>query len=154
DAILAHLRPHVPQPRFRIFVNGVAEPITRPHRAQFALTTAKTDAVADVELLTIPDADGGVQAVGWILHHSYIGAIHAADEIKGLRARVGDIQVGTGELFLDAFHEGRFNSWTIGELHVVNPNVIPNGRRDGFEQNAAYSSLISQVTIVARRQTI
>lgn len=134
--ITESLSRYVAAPRFRMFVNGKQDPITRPHRNTFAVTTARTDAITEVETFAVPDGDGGVRAVGWVLHHGYTGAIHASPELKGIRARVGDIQIGNSDLFLDSFKEPRFNSWTIGELHVVDKKIIPNGRRDGFEQAA------------------
>ena len=53
---------------------------------------------------------------------------------SGLRARVGNIQIGENTLFLDQYHESRFNAWTIGELHILSPKLVPNGRRDDFEK--------------------
>jgi Histidine kinase-, DNA gyrase B-, and HSP90-like ATPase len=150
--ILSRIGAHVPPGRFCMYLNGSDEPITRPHRKSFAVTTVKSDVVTEIEHFLIPSASGGVAAVGWIGHHAYLGAIHGEEELRGLRARVGDIQIGSGDLFLDVFPESRFNSWTIGELHIVDSLIIPNGRRDGFEQNAAYSSLLAEVVLIARRQ--
>ena len=77
-------------------------------------------------------------AVGFLLHHSYLGAIHKNTKLSGLRARVGNIQIGENTLFLDQYQEVRFNSWTIGELHILSPKLIPNGRRDDFEKTNFY----------------
>ena len=73
-------------------------------------------------------------AVGFLLHHSYLGAIHRNTKLSGLRARVGNIQIGSNLIFLDLFPETRFNAWTVGELHVLSDKLIPNGRRDDFEK--------------------
>jgi hypothetical protein len=63
--------------------------------------------------------DGEPAAVGWLIHHDYQGAIPATQGVRGLRARVGNIQVGHDRLFLGIFPEDRFCSWTIGEVHVL-----------------------------------
>ena len=34
--------------------------------------------------------------------------------------------------------EARFNGWTQGEIFIVTDKLIPNARRDDFEQNDAY----------------
>jgi hypothetical protein len=153
SSIDAFLASYLEPCRFRIFINSSAEPIHRPHADSFAVSAVKSDAVTDIEFLTLPGLDGNTMAVGWILHHNYLGAIHHTDELRGMRARVGDIQVGTGDVFADAFSEPRFNSWTIGELHILDHKIVPNGRRDGFEQNAAFNDLYAHVTLLARRQS-
>jgi molecular chaperone HtpG len=150
DAILQSLRVHVPPCRFEVFLNGCSESMKRPHRREFALSKTKTDVVTSLEHIEIQDGEGGLRAIGWLLHHSYLGAIHAADELRGLRARVGNIQIGTGEVFAEVFLEPRFNSWTIGELHILDRRIIPNARRDNFEQSVAYSDLLAQLAQVAR----
>lgn len=35
--------------------------------------------------------------------------------------------------------------WMIGELHVIDPEIIVNSRRDGFEKNSAYYELLSNL---------
>lgn len=150
ESVRQRLDPHIPACRVEVFVEGQHEPITRPHRSVFAVSTKKSDKVSDIEFIELPDGDGGVRAVVWLMHHSYLGAFHGASELRGLRARIGDIQVGDQEIFAEVFPEPRFNSWTVGEVHIVDRRIIPNGRRDGFEQNAAYVDLVAQLVPVGR----
>lgn len=146
----SHLRTYVPHPRFRIFVNGATDHVTRPHRLDLPVTQTKTDQATDISWITLPDANGGLRAVGWLLHHNYLGALHAANSVRGLRARVGDLQVGDDKVFLSAFSEERFNSWTVGEIHILDRAIIPNGRRDGFEESPALADLLSQLVPITR----
>lgn len=146
----ADLRAYVPEPRFRIYLNGSTDHITRPHQRELSVTRTKVDHPTDVSWFSLPDGNGGVRAVGWILHHNYLGALHGANSVRGLRARIGDLQVGDDKVFLSAFPEERFNSWTVGEFHILDRSIIPNGRRDGFEQSAAFADLLSQLGPVAR----
>lgn len=148
--ILDQLRVHVPPCRFEVFLNDSRVPITRPHSGEFALSKSKTDVPSSFEIIEFPDGEGGLRAIGWLLHHSYLGAIHAAVELRGLRARVGNIQIGTWEVFAEVFPEVRFNSWTIGEIHVLDRRIVPNARRDSFEQSAAFSDLLAQLVPIAR----
>ena len=56
--------------------------------------------------------------------------------------RKGNILIGDNKTLNGVFKEARFNGWTQGELFVVTDKLIPNARRDDFEQNEAYFKLI------------
>ncbi|MBT2246827.1 hypothetical protein JQK15_25310 [Sphingobium sp. BHU LFT2] len=88
--------------------------------------------------------------MGWFAHHDYKGAISAAALVKGVRVRVGNIQVGDQTILEQIFPESRFNSWTVGEVHVFDRRIVPNGRRDEFEANAHYANLVNQLSPVGR----
>ncbi len=148
--ITDRLKPFIGVPRFSIYLNGADQPISRPHRTEFLVGKNRTDAASSVDVLVLADSDGKIRAIVWLLHHGYQGALHGSPEIRGLRARVGDMQIGDDTIFLDVFREPRFNSWTIGEVHVLDRKIVPNARRDGFEQNASYSDLIAQLAPIAR----
>jgi molecular chaperone HtpG len=149
DAIANRLAEHVPPPPFRIFIDR-KEHICRPHFAELSISHGHRSVPTDVQFINLPDGEGGTRAVIWLLHHSYFGAFRSDSFVRGLRARVGDMQVGDADVFAKAFPEPRFNSWTIGEVHVVDRRIIPNARRDGFEQNAAYTDLEAQLVPLGR----
>src|SRR3546814_14880446 len=94
-----------------------------------------SDLISECELLTFEDRDGGVAAVGWIVHHDYLGALPRRARIGGIRLRAGDIQVGDHQVLIDYFAEPRFNSWAVAEIQVLDRRIIPNARRDFFEHN-------------------
>jgi Histidine kinase-, DNA gyrase B-, and HSP90-like ATPase len=61
----------------------------------------------------------------------------------GLRVRVKNIQIGGTEIFDRLFARknesyARFNSYYIGEIHSQPDLLVPNARRDGFEENDAW----------------
>ena len=149
----ARLNSHVPLARFQLFLNGSLDPIVRPHADVFPVTQKKVDSAGEVQWFQLPDGDGGLRAIVWVLHHSYLGALHGTNPLRGLRARVRGIQVGDDKIFADVFPEPRFNSWTIGEVEILDDRIVPNGRRDGFEQSAAFSDLIAQLVPVGREVT-
>jgi hypothetical protein len=148
--VIKVISPYIAPCRFRIYVNGAKRYVTRPHKTHFAVSQTKADVVAGIDQKTLKDSSGAIQAILWIAHHGYQGALHGVPEFRGLRARVGDIQVGDDQVFYGHFPEPRFNSWTIAELHIVDRRIIPNGRRDGFEQNEAYADLLSQLVPIMR----
>lgn len=145
----AALAAHVHFADLQIFVDGEG-PVYRPHRDQIPVGNGQVDSCEDIEIKTLPGGPDGPAAIAWIVHHSYEGALPNAALVKGLRVRVGDIQVGDNDLLEDLFPEVRFNAWSVGEIHVLDPRVIPNGRRDNFEQSTHYANLRNQVAPIAR----
>lgn len=150
NEIDALLKPHLPGERLSVTVNG-GDPLTRPFRDETDAGDKGSVPLREVTTFEVPDLDGsGISAVGWIAHHDYDGAIPQAAMIKGLRARVGDIQIGGSSLLQEIFPEARFCSWTVGEVHVVDARIVPNGRRDNFEQNGYYANLLNHLAPFGR----
>lgn len=129
-----------------IFFDEMDTPIYRPYKNSTQISDDRYEEFNDLEFRVIDGLNDGVSAVVWVLHHGYHGAIPSTEGIRGLRARKGNIQVGEHKIFADVYPETRFNSWTVGEVHILDPKVIPNGRRDDFEQNAHYSHVIHQLS--------
>jgi hypothetical protein len=119
--------------------------IYRPHRDEFMAAGGKIDGVGTIQYFELPGRDGEVAAIGWIAETSYYGALPPSGLVKGIRFRVGNIQVGESDIVANEFPESRFNSWSIGEVHVVTNKVIPNGRRDNFEDNIHYEEMLGQL---------
>jgi Histidine kinase-, DNA gyrase B-, and HSP90-like ATPase len=153
EEIVAALRPHVRLGDLDIRINDAEQPLYRPHRNRVEVGVGQFDKLSDLEIRELTGVDGGTGAIGWVLHHSYVGALPARALVKGIRFRAGNIQVGDNNLLEELFPEPRFNGWAIGEIHVLDPKVIPNGRRDHFEQGVHYDNLINQVTPSAREIT-
>ena len=151
DKILNHLGSQVRLGDLKVVVGE--EQVFRPHGESLEIGVGATDAFTDVELLNIEGIDGETACLGWVLHHGYTGALPAGCSVRGLRVRCGNIQVGDDRMFEELFPEARFNGWTVGELHVIDPRMIPNGRRDHFEQNVHFHNLLTHLTPVAREIT-
>jgi molecular chaperone HtpG len=152
DKILKHVGSHVRLGDLEIVI-GEGDPVYRPHGESVEIGVGVFDPFAEAELLTIEGIDGETACVGWVLHHGYTGALPAACNVRGLRVRCGNIQVGDERMFEELFPESRFNGWSVGELHVVDPRIIPNGRRDHFEQSVHFHNLLTHLTPVAREIT-
>ncbi len=150
DRVLEHLHEHVRLGDVHVHVGGVKEPLYRPHRGGLELAPDVLSPFTDLELLSIPSVDGGLAGLGWIVHHGYTGALPPRCKVRGLRVRCGDIQVGDDRIFEELFPEARFNAWAVGEVHVMDPRIVPNGRRDHFEQNVHYNNLLTHLVPAAR----
>jgi Histidine kinase-, DNA gyrase B-, and HSP90-like ATPase len=146
NEITALLAPHGSAGKsYQIHINGAEEPVYRPYRDSVEYSDTKRASLRSLKTFEIEGIDGGKAAVGWLIHHDYQGAIPAAQGVRGLRGRVGNIQIGHDRLFLEVFPEDRFCSWTIGEVHVLDGRVVPNGRRDEFENNAHLDNIIAHL---------
>jgi molecular chaperone HtpG len=146
--ISAMLQPHAGLTNISLRIGRNNDAVFRPHRDSFEVA-GDSDTFQELQSIHIPGSDGGTAAVGWILHHGYKGAVPDST-LKGLRLRSGNIQVGGSNILEDLFTEVRFNSWCVGEIHVVDSRIIPNGRRDHYEQNVHYTNLINQLSPIAR----
>ena len=150
EKIGAFLEKHVAVADIDIQVSSTGNAICRPHRDQFQISEGLEDQFREIELLEIPSIDGSRAAVGWILHHGYKGALPPRAMMRGLRVRSGNIQIGGHDLFQELFPESRFNSWSVGEIHILDTRIVPNGRRDHFEQNVHFDNLLGHLSPVAR----
>ena len=77
-----------------IFVDDVPAPVTRHHGERIWYSNTKQDNFVEFEHFRIPSVDGNDSAVGWVAHSSYLGMIPKDAGIRGIRARVGNIQIG------------------------------------------------------------
>jgi hypothetical protein len=102
------------------------------------------------EILKLSGVDGAIAAIGWVLHHDYSGALSNRTLVKGLRLRSGNVQVGDHALLENLFPEPRFNSWAVGEIHIVDPKILANGRRDHFEHSVHLDNVLNQLAPTAR----
>lgn len=150
EEIRTALEPVVKLGNLEIHVDGSTRPIYRPHRDVFVQEGSKPITFDRLSISEISSMDGEAAAIVWILHHDYDGALPNAAGTKGLRLRSGNVQVGEHNLLEELFPEPRFNAWSVGEIHVIDRKITPNGRRDHFEQNSHYTNLINQLAPVAR----
>ena len=144
------LENHIDLKMHSIYMLGNDTPIYRPHCNEFSVQSSKTDTADSLEHFIFGGRNGGIAATGWILHHSYLGALRRSSSISGLRVRAGNMQIGDSRILEDIFSEPRFNSWTIGELHIIDPAVTPTGRRDALENNIHFRNILNQLHPIAR----
>jgi molecular chaperone HtpG len=133
-----------------IIVGGLDTPVHRPH-CSILNDNNRTIEIAELEFVEFPDVNGELAAIGWIAHHQYEGSLPASLAVKGLRFRCGNMQIGGDDLVEHLFPETRFNSWSIGEIHILDPKIVPNARRDNFEENAAFNNLLNQLSPLTRQ---
>jgi molecular chaperone HtpG len=125
-------------------------PVFRPHRNTVCMGKSGDTRLRELRTLVTPGRDGGIAALTWFLDHDYRGVLPSNSLVDGWRIRNGDIQIGDNALLQPLFPESRFNAWCVAESHVLDPRILPNGRRDHFEQTAHYFDLINHLAPQAR----
>ena len=70
--------------------------------------------------------------------------------MRGIRVRQGNLEIGDEYFVANIYRERRFATWNIGEIHIWNHNLIPNARRDGFEQTDNYERFLEQANALGR----
>lgn len=117
-----------------VTINAEEEPVHRRHGADLKFSEERTGAFVELEPVRVPAPDTDkTAAIGWIAHSSYLGAIPKDLGVRGIRLREGNIQIGDENALDTLFREERFNRWCVGEIHIVDARLLPNGRRDYFE---------------------
>ena len=130
---------------FPIFVGeseADLEPLYKPNRSRFHSdrNKMKADDITKMMYFNIT-IDGELYALGWYGDCGWYGSL-SEKEISGIRVRKGNILIGDNKTLNGIFREARFNGWTQGELFIITDKLIPNARRDDFEQNQYYFQLL------------
>lgn len=122
------------------------EPLYKPNRSRFHSDRSKMR-VDDIHKMIYFDVtiDNELYALGWYGDCNWYGSL-SEHEISGLRVRKGNILIGDNKTLNNIFRESRFNGWTQGELFILTDKLIPNARRDDFEQNEYYFKLLNALS--------
>lgn len=134
---------------FPIFVGeneSDLEPVYKPNKSRFRSDRGKrtVDEITSMSYFDIV-IDGELYALGWYANCGWYGFL-SDKELAGFRVRKGNILIGDSKTMNVIFKEARFNGWTQGEIFIVTDKLIPNARRDDFEQNDAYYKLIEALS--------
>ena len=87
---------------------------------------------------------------GWLAQHPRRGAL-ADVPFCGLRVRMHNIAIGDQSLVQALWSTRPLALWCFGEVHVVDPDLVPNSQRDDFEPSNALSRLHAQLADEMRR---
>ena len=134
---------------FPIFVGeeeADLEPVYKPNKSRFRADRNKktVDEISSMAYFDV-SIEGELYALGWYGNCGWYGFL-SDREISGFRVRKGNILIGDSKTLNGIFKEPRFNGWTQGEIFIVTDKLVPNARRDDFEQNEAYYQLIDTLS--------
>ena len=130
-------------PRYHISLNRIE--LFKAYEDTFIADRVKRnyDLIQDVTVKTFYRNET-LSAILWYADTNFFGTI-IDNLIKGIRIRQGNILIGDKGSCSTLFKEERFNGWMIGELYILDKDIIANSRRDGFEKNAAYYELLEKL---------
>lgn len=134
---------------YKIEVND--EPLEKPYKANIQTRMGK-DEIFKVSFRDFYDGDK-LLAWSWIGLSEFKGVIDqkngtADNKMRGIRLRQKNIQIGDKNVFQSRklFKEDRGTTYFIGEVHTVDTNLRPNGRRDYLEENDTYPAFKDALT--------
>ncbi len=120
---------------YQIFLNQ--QKITKGYKSKLRVLGQKDCVVIkDVQLGLIKDEE---DILGWYWYGitDFSGTMEKFWQ-SGMRLRKGNIQIGEEDCLYQhkMWRERRGNFYFFGEVHALDPELIPNGRRDYFEENS------------------
>ncbi|QIG78590.1 ATP-binding protein [Stakelama tenebrarum] len=144
---------NVPTVRLTLSVGRRKSEIFKPYRdvlggqAEGGNTTVSK--IREVE--TFGDADGAW--FGWFAITDFPGEIKD-EAVAGFRFRMKNIQidgVGIAENLLSetsATTDRRFTRWMVGEIFIGDTLIVPNARRDGFEEGEQWTKVQNALRVI------
>lgn len=127
------LRSSVPKyETYNIFING--EQLFKPYKDDVIISDKHRDRISNITFIKLENSIP--LAYGWIGDVALLGAIKGINNVDGLRVRHGNILIGDKYLLADFYRERRFNGYLIGEIYTLDHKLIPNSRRDDFEDSS------------------
>lgn len=133
--------------RIRGADGAVHREVHRPFKDTFATKDGRGQKQRRVEVTDVValPRNGDYQGWwGWLAQHPRHGAL-ADVPFRGLRIRMHNIAVGDQSLVQALWKTPHLAMWCFGEVHVVDPALVPNSQRDNFEPSDALSRLHAQL---------
>ncbi len=117
---------------YNIFLKG--EPILKKYKTKFK-TSKGEDEIFNIDFKDIYDSHSNLLAWLWIGVSRFKAVISKDCEMRGIRLRKENIQIGNEDSLQKLFKEDRGNHYFIGEVFAVSKDLIPNSQRDYFNEN-------------------
>ena len=133
----------------QIVEGDVVMNVVRPYGKEYEVGREPKEGgdVEEVELITLSDIHpiSGTDWWGWWGDKEHSGQF-GSSQVSGIRVRVKNIQIDGVDVFREIFKaQGkshiRFQEWFVGEIFVKPEALVPNARRDGFEENNSWKKV-------------
>lgn len=137
---------------YPVFIGKSFEKLTqvfKPYKNSFYASSRAgvvKDEIFGISYFDVKDKNGMDLAYGWYADTDYSGTL-VDESFSCIRVRLGNILIGSSKTLTPYFREARFNAWVLGELHIVDRDLIPNARRDDFERNETFSDFENGVRL-------
>ena len=129
-----------------LIIGNEYHPLYKPYKSEFLVDKGRqiSDRIEDIEIVKFTTSDHSLLAIGWLANTHYLGSIYDKS-VKGIRLRKGNILIGDHQTLNSLFKDPRFNGWSVGEIFAVSPRLVPNARRDNFEKNETFFTLVEKM---------
>lgn len=117
---------------YTIRING--EQIFKKYKTNFK-TSKGDDEVFNLDFKEIYDAHHNLLGWLWFGISRFKAVISKDCQMRGLRLRKENIQIGDEDALQKLFKEDRGHHYFIGEVFAVSKELIPNSQRDYFNEN-------------------
>ena len=131
---------------YDIALNG--DQLFKPYTTKYTTKNGE-DEVFDLEFRDIRDNEGRLLAWLWFGVSCFRARISKEYLMRGIRLRKGNIQIGDESTLQRFFTEERGNMYFIGEVFCVSDGLIPNSRRDYFNDCPECAEFESAMRIIA-----
>ena len=118
---------------YAITLNG--EAVVKKYKTNFKTHAKGDDEIFTIEFKDVRDLDGNLLAWIWWGVSRFKAAIQKDCQMRGLRLREENIQIGDDDALQKLFKEDRGHHYFIGEVFAVAKDLIPNSQRDYFNEN-------------------
>jgi len=105
----------------------------------------RIDDIHDIEFVEIRNSVNDLLCWGWYSLSKLEKQMPDVNIARGIRLRKGNIQIGDELRLANLFQDKRFSFYFFGEIHAINPKLIPNARRDYFTENQIFKDFEKQL---------
>lgn len=128
---------------------GKAKPVTKRYGAKYDFESG-TVKLSDCAIYHSPTK----RWWAWVGKKDESGA-YTDTRVSGLRVRVRNIQIDGTVIVRDIFRDHakshvRFQDYFLGEIFIEPSVLVPNARRDGFEEDAAWKRVRGELAEVVK----
>lgn len=130
---------HYPIDEYTILVNGktILKDYGTKIKEPNGTSLKNIDEIFDIEFKDFYDDNNNLIAWLWYGLSTFDKQIPKVNDMRGLRLRSGNIQIGDDNVLTKLFREPRGNYYFIGEVFAVDKELIPNSQRNYFNENPA-----------------
>lgn len=122
---------------YYVQINGqqIFKEYTTKIKEQSGVNLKNYDDISKLEFKDFYDEDGHLLAWMWYGLSRFEKSIPKVNQMRGIRVRSGNIQIGNDDVVQDLFKESRGNYYFVGEIFAEDDKLIPNSQRDYFNEN-------------------
>ncbi|PWU08716.1 MAG: hypothetical protein C5B50_29035 [Verrucomicrobia bacterium] len=148
----------LPEISLVIHAGAVRQEVFKPYR-KLSYKTKQQNLPINVKGIRFYPENATPESPFWLWYaDTNLPGMFGDDSVGGFRLRKNNIALGMDERMAEIFAEvsdssARFNSYFIGEIHVQHSGTIPNARRDGFEDNTAWTGIRQELVTFARERS-